>query len=153
MKDYFVYKQIVAFLLVVACFTIIILAEFVKRNSHIEASLYLALLPLCVLHLAFPGAANPRLRGNGMAKSEPAGFCWNRSITRDARCIGSNRCWLAAAQFIDKMVAKHSDQAAASGGLSQAKRLNYVLRLMDRQAPTDTPTGRNRRVRLIYYAG
>ncbi|BAN98043.1 hypothetical protein E05_32770 [Plautia stali symbiont] len=43
----------------------------------------------------------------------------------------------AAEQFIDQMVAKHGfnrDQLHAVIG--QAKRLNYVLRLMDQQAPS-----------------
>ena len=49
----------------------------------------------------------------------------------------------AAAQFIDKMVAKHGfDRQQLQEILSQAKRLDYVLRLMDRQAPTgQLPTG------------
>ncbi len=46
----------------------------------------------------------------------------------------------AAAQFIDKMVAKHGfDRQQLQEILSQAKRLDYVLRLMDRQAPTGLP--------------
>ena len=43
----------------------------------------------------------------------------------------------AAEQFIDKMVSKHGfDRQQLHEILSQAKRLDYVLRLMDRQAPT-----------------
>lgn len=46
----------------------------------------------------------------------------------------------AAAQFIDKMVAKHGfDRQQLQEILSQAKRPDYVLRLMDRQAPTGLP--------------
>ncbi|XNM65874.1 hypothetical protein ACLK2E_14960 [Escherichia coli] len=42
----------------------------------------------------------------------------------------------AAEQFIDKMVSKHGfDRQQLHQILSQAKRLDYVLRLMDRQAP------------------
>ncbi len=51
----------------------------------------------------------------------------------------------AAEQFIDKMVSKHGfDRQQLHEILSQAKRLDYVLRLMDRQAPTaQVPTGPN----------
>ncbi|MFS9730984.1 lytic murein transglycosylase B [Enterobacter hormaechei] len=51
----------------------------------------------------------------------------------------------AAEQFIDKMVSKHGfDRQQLHAILSQAKRLDYVLRLMDRQAPTaQVPTGPN----------
>ncbi len=42
-----------------------------------------------------------------------------------------------AQQFIDKMVSKHGfDRQQLQEILSQSKRLDYVLRLMDRQAPT-----------------
>lgn len=51
----------------------------------------------------------------------------------------------AAEQFIDKMVSKHGfDRQQLHEILSQAKRLDYVLRLMDRQAPTaQVPSGPN----------
>ena len=52
----------------------------------------------------------------------------------------------AAEQFINKMVSKHGfDRQQLEGILSQAKRLDYVLRLMDKQAPTTglPPTGPN----------
>ncbi|KFC06379.1 membrane-bound lytic murein transglycosylase B [Trabulsiella guamensis ATCC 49490] len=51
----------------------------------------------------------------------------------------------AAEQFIDKMVSKHGfNREQLHDILSQAKRLDYVLRLMDRQAPTaQLPTGPN----------
>ncbi|VFS44255.1 membrane-bound lytic murein transglycosylase B [Enterobacter cancerogenus] len=51
----------------------------------------------------------------------------------------------AAEAFIDKMVSKHGfDRQQLHEILSQAKRLDYVLRLMDRQAPTaQVPTGPN----------
>lgn len=50
-----------------------------------------------------------------------------------------------AEQFIDKMVNEHGfDRQQLHEILSQAKRLDYVLRLMDRQAPTGKPpTGPN----------
>ncbi len=45
-----------------------------------------------------------------------------------------------AEQFIDKMVAKHGfDRQQLHAIIGQAKRLDYVLRLMDRQAPSYTP--------------
>ena len=45
-----------------------------------------------------------------------------------------------AEKFIDKMVAEHNfDRQQLHEILSQAKRLDYVLRLMDRQAPTGLP--------------
>lgn len=51
----------------------------------------------------------------------------------------------AAARFIDAMVSKHGfDRQQLHEILSQAKRLDYVLRLMDKQAPTTAgPTGPN----------
>lgn len=51
----------------------------------------------------------------------------------------------AAEQFINDMVSKHGfDRQQLHEILSQAKRLDYVLRLMDRQAPTGpAPTGPN----------
>lgn len=51
----------------------------------------------------------------------------------------------AAEQFINKMVSKHGfDPQQLHEILSQAKRLDYVLRLMDRQAPTGpAPVGPN----------
>ncbi|WP_318378177.1 lytic murein transglycosylase B [Enterobacter sp.] len=52
----------------------------------------------------------------------------------------------AAEQFIDKMVSKHGfDRQQLQEILSQAKRLDSVLRLMDRQAPTTglPPSGPN----------
>ena len=45
-----------------------------------------------------------------------------------------------AEKFIDKMVNKHGfDRQQLHEVLSQAKKLNYVLRLMDQQAPTTAP--------------
>ncbi len=51
----------------------------------------------------------------------------------------------AAERFIDAMVSKHGfDRQQLHEILSQAKRLDYVLRLMDKQAPTTAgPTGPN----------
>ncbi|MEJ8323695.1 lytic murein transglycosylase B [Kosakonia sacchari] len=51
----------------------------------------------------------------------------------------------AAEQFINMMVSKHGfDRQQLHEILSQAKRLDYVLRLMDKQAPTTAgPTGPN----------
>ncbi|MDE1190499.1 MAG: lytic murein transglycosylase B [Pantoea sp.] len=51
----------------------------------------------------------------------------------------------AAEQFIDQMVAKHGfDRQQLHAVIGQAKRLDYVLRLMDQQAPSYTPpTGPN----------
>ncbi|WP_026042350.1 lytic murein transglycosylase B [Pantoea sp. A4] len=50
-----------------------------------------------------------------------------------------------AEQFIDMMVSKHGfDRTQLHVVIGQAKRLDYVLRLMDQQAPTYTgPTGPN----------
>lgn len=46
----------------------------------------------------------------------------------------------AAEQFIDQMVKKHGfDRQQLHAVIGQAKRLDYVLRLMDRQAPSYTP--------------
>lgn len=51
----------------------------------------------------------------------------------------------AAEKFIDEMVAKHGfDRQQLHAVIGQAKRLDYVLRLMDQQAPSYTPpTGPN----------
>jgi membrane-bound lytic murein transglycosylase B len=64
----------------------------------------------------------------------------------------------AAEQFIDKMVSKHGfDRQQLHEILSQAKRLDYVLRLMDRQAPTAQAERAKRRVaalsQTVYYPG
>lgn len=46
----------------------------------------------------------------------------------------------AAETFIDQMVAKHGfDRQQLHAVIGQARRLDYVLRLMDRQAPSYTP--------------
>lgn len=51
----------------------------------------------------------------------------------------------AADRFVDMMVQKHGfDRAQLQAVIGQAKKLDYVLRLMDRQAPSYTPpTGPN----------
>ncbi len=97
---------------------------------------YLALLPFVCSSL--PAAANPRPRGNGDGE-------WNRRLLLEPQhnvmqMGGDFANNPAAAQFIDKMVAKHGfDRQQLQEILSQAKRLDYVLRLMDRQAPTGLP--------------
>ncbi|HHB8548720.1 TPA: lytic murein transglycosylase B [Klebsiella pneumoniae] len=98
---------------------------------------YLALLPLCVLLAACSSksktpAETEMASGTGGFLLEP-----QHNVMQMGGDFANNP---AAAQFIDKMVAKHGfDRQQLQEILSQAKRLDYVLRLMDRQAPTGLP--------------
>ncbi len=80
---------------------------------------YLALLPFVCSSL--PAAANPRPRGNGDGE-------WNRRLLLEPQhnvmqMGGDFANNPAAAQFIDKMVAKHGfDRQQLQEILSQAKR-------------------------------
>lgn len=97
---------------------------------------YLALLPLCVLLAACSSkpktTAEPQTAGGGGFLLEP-----QHNVMEMGGDFANNP---AAEQFIDKMVSKHGfDRQQLHEILSQAKRLDYVLRLMDRQAPSGLP--------------
>ena len=98
---------------------------------------YLALLPLCVLLAACSSkpkatAVTETTGGSGGFLLEP-----QHNVMNMGGDFANNP---AAEQFIDKMVSKHGfDRQQLHEILSQAKRLDYVLRLMDRQAPSGLP--------------
>ncbi len=115
------------------------LADIVKRKSHVEASRS-GFTPLCVLLAACsskPKTAESPATTSGGFLLEP-----QHNALIPTGDFANNP---AAEQFIDKMVSKHGfDRQQLHEILSQAKRLDYVLRLMDRQAPTGLPpTGPN----------
>ncbi len=98
---------------------------------------YLALLPLCVLLAAC--SSKPKTPAETEMASGTGGFLLEpqHNVMQMGGDFANNP---VAAQFIDKMVAKHGfDRQQLQEILSQAKRLDYVLRLMDRQAPTGLP--------------
>ncbi|MFU0966545.1 lytic murein transglycosylase B [Kluyvera ascorbata] len=100
----------------------------------------LALLPLCVLLAACsskPKTAESPATTSGGFLLEPQ----HNALIPNGDFANNP----AAEQFIDKMVSKHGfDRQQLHEILSQAKRLDYVLRLMDKQAPTGLPpTGPN----------
>ncbi|EIV6181862.1 lytic murein transglycosylase B [Klebsiella aerogenes] len=103
---------------------------------------YLALLPLCALLAAC--SSKPKTPAEAEMASGTGGFLLEpqHNVMQMGGDFANNP---AAAQFIDKMVAKHGfDRQQLQEILSQAKRLDYVLRLMDRQAPSGLPpTGPN----------
>lgn len=104
---------------------------------------YLTLLPLCVLVAAC--SSKPKTaEAPTTAPTSSGGFLLEPQ--HNVNMMGGDFANNAAAeQFIDQMVNKHGfDRQQLHEILSQAKRLDYVLRLMDRQAPTaQAPTGPN----------
>lgn len=98
---------------------------------------YLALLPLCVLLAAC--SSKPQTPAEKEMAGGTGGFLLEpqHNVMQMSGDFANNP---AAEQFIDKMVSKHGfDRQQLHEILSQAKRLDYVLRLMDRQAPTGLP--------------
>ncbi|MBA1076718.1 murein transglycosylase B, partial [Escherichia coli] len=88
----------------------------------------LALLPLCVLLAAC--SSKPKTPAETEMASGTGGFLLEpqHNVMQMGGDFANNP---AAAQFIDKMVAKHGfDRQQLQEILSQAKRLDYVLRLM-----------------------
>ncbi|MCS2168932.1 lytic murein transglycosylase B [Scandinavium sp. TWS1a] len=103
---------------------------------------YLTLLPLCVLVAAC--SSKPKTAEAPTTVNTSGGFLLEPQ--HNTTLMGGDFANNAAAdQFIDSMVSKHGfDRQQLHEILSQAKRLDYVLRLMDRQAPTaQVPTGPN----------
>ena len=97
----------------------------------------LALLPLCVLLAAC--SSKPQTPAEKEMAGGTGGFLLEpqHNVMEMSGDFANNP---AAEQFIDKMVSKHGfDRQQLHQILSQAKRLDYVLRLMDRQAPTGLP--------------
>lgn len=99
---------------------------------------YIALLPLCVLLAAC--SSKPKTAAAPATAGTPSGGFLLEPQHNALIPTGDFANNPAAEQFIDKMVSKHGfDRQQLHEILSQAKRLDYVLRLMDRQAPTGLP--------------
>ena len=104
---------------------------------------YAALLPALILLSAC--SSKPRTEAVQQTAGAPSGGFLLEPQHNMMQMGGDFANNPAAEQFIDKMVSKHGfDRQQLHEILSQAKRLDYVLRLMDRQAPTaQVPTGPN----------
>lgn len=105
---------------------------------------YAALLPAFVL-LCACSSHPPHAQTPQTVSSAPSGgflLAPQHNVLMTSGDFANNP---AAERFIDQMVSKHGfDRQQLHEILSQAKRLDYVLRLMDRQAPTTAgPTGPN----------
>lgn len=99
---------------------------------------YVALLPLCVL-LAACSSTPKSSETQATTGTSSGGFLLEpqHNVMQMGGDFANNP---NAQQFIDKMVSKHGfDRQQLQEILSQSKRLDYVLRLMDRQAPTTQP--------------
>ncbi|WP_054177673.1 lytic murein transglycosylase B [Trabulsiella odontotermitis] len=105
---------------------------------------FLVLLPLAVLIAACSSSPKTATPQTVTAPAPSGGFLLEpqHNVMVMSGDFANNP---AAEQFIDKMVSKHGfNREQLHDILSQAKRLDYVLRLMDRQAPTaQVPTGPN----------
>ncbi|EAO1828180.1 murein transglycosylase B [Salmonella enterica subsp. enterica serovar Enteritidis] len=99
---------------------------------------YVALLPLCVLLAAC--SSTPKSSETQATTGTPSGGFLLEPQHNVMQMGGDFANNPNAQQFIDKMVNKHGfDRQQLQEILSQSKRLDYVLRLMDRQAPTTQP--------------
>ncbi len=95
---------------------------------------YAALLPALILLSAC--SSKPKTEAVQQTAGEPSGGFLLEPQHNMMQMGGDFANNPAAEQFIDKMVSKHGfDRQQLHEILSQAKRLDYVLRLMDRQAP------------------
>lgn len=103
----------------------------------------IALLPLVVLLAAC--SSKPESATQVATTASPKGGFLLEPAHQAQPMAGDFAGNPAAEQFISQMVAKHGfDRQQLQGIIDQAKRLDYVLRLMDRQAPSYTPpTGPN----------
>ena len=106
---------------------------------------YIAFLPLLALLAAC--SSKPQTQAIAPAATAPSGGFLlkpQHDVTMPGGDFAGNP---AAEKFIERMVSKHGfDRGQLHEILSQAKRLDYVLRLMDKQAPTPTaqaPSGPN----------
>lgn len=104
---------------------------------------YLTILPLCVLVAAC--SSKPKNAEAPTTVNAPSGGFLlepQHNVTMMGGDFANNP---NAERFIDMMVSKHGfNRQQLHEILSQAKRLDYVLRLMDRQAPTaQIPSGPN----------
>ena len=104
---------------------------------------YLTLLPLCVLVAAC--SSKPKVAEAPMTAGTPTGGFLLEPQHNVSMMGGDFANNPNAERFIDRMVSKHGfDRQQLHEILSQAKRLDYVLNLMDRQAPTaQVPSGPN----------
>ena len=97
-----------------------------------------ALIPLFFLLAACSSKPAPHQQGD-VVPAPKGGFLLDSSHAVQPM-FGDFAGNPAAEQFIDRMVAKHGfDRDQLHAVIGQAKRLDYVLRLMDQQAPSYTP--------------
>lgn len=113
------------------------------NGCHMFKRRYAALLPALILLSAC--SSKPKTEAVQQTAGAPSGGFLLEPQHNMMQMGGDFANNPAAEQFIDKMVSKHGfDRQQLHEILSQAKRLDYVLRLMDRQAPTaQVPTGPN----------
>ncbi|CAH5895257.1 Membrane-bound lytic murein transglycosylase B, partial [Enterobacter cloacae] len=113
------------------------------NGCHMFKRRYAALLPALILLSAC--SSKPKTEAAQPTAGAPSGGFLLEPQHNMMQMGGDFANNPAAEQFIDKMVSKHGfDRQQLHAILSQAKRLDYVLRLMDRQAPTaQVPTGPN----------
>lgn len=113
------------------------------NGCHMFKRRYAALLPALILLSAC--SSKPKTEAVQPTAGAPSGGFLLEPQHNMMQMGGDFANNPAAEQFIDKMVSKHGfDRQQLHAILSQAKRLDYVLRLMDRQAPTaQVPTGPN----------
>ncbi len=126
------------------CFTILALVESVKWTPHVQASLC-NIASLFVLLAAC--SSKPKPTETETTTGTPSGGFLLEPQHNVMQMGGDFANNPNAQQFIDKMVNKHGfDRQQLQEILSQAKRLDSVLRLMDNQAPTTSvkpPSGPN----------
>lgn len=97
----------------------------------------ITLLSACSNHPA--KNATPETAAEALSRSQSGGFVLQPEHN-DYQPNGDFARDPAAAQFIDEMVQQYGfDRQQLATVLSQTQRLDYVLRLMDRQAPTGRP--------------
>ncbi|CAI2044671.1 lytic murein transglycosylase B [Serratia ficaria] len=106
-----------------------------------------ALLPLITLLAACSSTPEPSATAAPQSTTVKGGFLLTPAHSNGAPLGGDFAYNPNAARFIDKMVQEHGfDRQQLHDVLAQARRLDSVLRLMDRQAPTPTtqpPSGPN----------
>ncbi|AOP43766.2 lytic murein transglycosylase B [Edwardsiella piscicida] len=96
-----------------------------------------AMLSACSSHK--PKTAAPETAEQALSRSQSGGFTLAPEHAQ-YQPTGDFVYSPAAAQFIDTMVREHGfERRQLETVLSQTQRLDYVLRLMDRQAPTGRP--------------
>lgn len=126
------------------------------NGCHMFKRRYAALLPALILLSAC--SSKPKTEAAQPTAGAPSGGFLLEPQHNMMQMGGDFANNPAAEQFIDKMVSKHGfDRQQLHAILSQAKRLDYVLRLMDERAPTASADRAKRRVaalsQTVYYPG